>query len=306
MTLYDEYGNPVSLDLESVQSAIDTLGSLSENYDDGFEELTEASDIIAYYENYISLNEACDALEEAAGFEYLEEKSGRGFEKLTNNREMRMVYSNWSNKTRELNKRYRRFIKEGKFDEAQKAIDECQRLLNEVKADIKKMPAATICNLGAVIPGLLLSVAAFVSTPILKKYGVETKQMISVGIGYGAGTGVGALINAVKTWRRKVKEANLKINNGEDATKELNWCKTNLLNLLDNYQKQLNNCNAYLRKVKSKYNTKRTYEDADGISMRLKQIDSELQRSLKYDPSKAARLRAEKKALQAKMRALPR
>lgn len=309
MTLYDENNNPVSLDLESVQNAIDTLKTLSENYDDGdYVELTEADDIITCYENYLSVVEACELLNEASEMTYFEEKS-KGFEfgQLSDDKNMRDVLKNFNANTRELSKRYRRFLKENKFDEAQKVIDECQRILNDCKSEIKKMPASKICNLYYLIIPIATSIAAFVSVPIVKKnIGYTSKGLIKVGAGAGALAGGVTLLSSLATWRKKVKEINTKENTGEEVSKEMNWAKVTILNILDNYQKQLTNCTAHIRKVNSKYGAKLTKDDARSIVQRINQIDNAITKSLKYDPARANKLKAEKRELQARLRELRR
>ena len=60
MILYDENGSPVSLDLEAVQNAIDTIGSLTEENDMYVEEAS-ADELDAYYEDYLALVNADNA-----------------------------------------------------------------------------------------------------------------------------------------------------------------------------------------------------------------------------------------------------
>lgn len=309
MTLYDENGNPVSLDLEAVQNAIDVLGNLSES--DMYFEEASAEELDAYYEYYLALVDADNAFAVAEATEVVSEAKKNP---LHNNRDMKDVIKVNNNQIRDINKRMRKALRRKDFDEAEKLCDQGLSISKASYAEIKKMPASIIGNIipvaiSAVIAGATL-VSAPIASSILKKSGnddlaaVAKKNLLAAGGGMATGTVLAAITNQVVTIRQKHKEAMRKANSGEDVSKEMNWCKAAILSSFDRVIKSFIEIKAQIKKAKSEYNTLNVYDDADSIKQRINDINKQLDKDLSYDPKKAGMLKAEKQKLMQKLNSL--
>ena len=241
MILYDENGSPVSLDLEAVQNAIDTLGSLTEDNDMYFEEAS-ADELAAYYEDYLSLMDADNAIAVAEATEIVTEKNNP----LHNNSDMKDVLRSYNNVTRDLNKRIRKALRQDNYAEAEKLYDQAISNIKACQSEIKKMPASVIGNIMPVVIGSMVAIGALVSIPIGKKIASKlpekqaavAKRAATNRGAFVGGAGIGfALTSAIKGQitmiRQKHKEAMRKANSGEEVSKEMNWCKAELLSSFD-------------------------------------------------------------------------
>ena len=310
MILYDENGSPVSLDLEAVQNAIDTLGSLTEENDMYFEEAS-ADELDAYYEDYLALVNADNAFAVAEATELVSEAKKNP---LHNNRDMKDVIKANNNQIRDINKRMRKALRRKDFDEAEKLCEQGLSISKATYAEIKKMPASVIGNIIPIAIGSIIAAAALASAPIassiLKKSGDENgarsmkNHLLAAGGGIAAGTVLGAITNQVVTIRQKHKEAMRKANSGEDVSKEMNWCKAALLSSFDRVIKSFTKVKAQIKKSKSEYKTSNVYDDADSITKRIADINKQLDKDLSYDPKKAGQLKAEKQKLMQKLNSL--
>ena len=173
MTLYDENGDQVSLDLEAVQNAIDTLGSLTEENDMYFEEAS-ADELDAYYEDYLALVDADNACAVPEATELVSEAKKNP---LHNNRDMKDVIKANNNQIRDINKRMRKALRRKDFDEAEKLCEQGLSISKATYAEIKKMPASIIGNIIPVAISAGIAAATLVSAPIasclLKQSGNE-------------------------------------------------------------------------------------------------------------------------------------
>ena len=310
MILYDENGSPVSIDLEAVQNAIDTLGSLTEENDMYFEEAS-ADELDAYYEDYLALVNADNAFAVAEATELVSEAKKNP---LHNNRDMKDVIKANNNQIRDINKRMRKALRRKDFDEAEKLCEQGLSISKATYAEIKKMPASIIGNIIPVAIGSLIAAAALASAPIassiLKKSGDENgarsmkNHLLAAGGGAAVGTVLAAITNQVVTIRQKHKEAMRKANSGEDVSKEMNWCKAALLSSFDRVIKSFIKVKVQIKKAKSEYKTSNVYDDADSITKRIKDINKQLDKDLSYDPKKAGQLKAEKQKLMQKLNSL--
>lgn len=310
MILYDENGSPVSLDLEAVQNAINTLGSLTEDNDMYFEEAS-ADELAAYYEDYLALMDADNAFAVAEASEVVSEAKNNP---LHNNRDMKDVIKANNNQIRDINKRMRKALRRKDFDEADKLCEQGLSISKATYAEIKKMPASVIGNIIPVAIGSLIAAAALASAPIassiLKKSGDENgarsmkNHLLAAGGGAAVGTVLAAITNQVVTIRQKHKEAMRKANSGEDVSKEMNWCKAALLSSFDRVIKSFIKVKVQIKKAKSEYKTTNVYDDADSITKRIKDINKQLDKDLSYDPKKAGQLKAEKQKLMQKLNSL--
>ena len=310
MILYDENGSPVSLDLEAVQNAIDTVGSLTEENDMYFEEAS-ADELDAYYEDYLALVDADNAFAVAEATELVSEAKKNP---LHNNRDMKDVIKANNNQIRDINKRMRKALRRKDFDEAEKLCDQGLSISKATYAEIKKMPASVIGNIIPIAIGSIIAAAALASAPIassiLKKSGDEDgarymkNHLLAAGGGAAAGTVLSAITSQIVTIRQKHKEAMRKANSGEDVSKEMNWCKAAILSSLDRAIKSLTKKKAQIKKAKSEYKTSNVYDDADSITKRIKDINKQLDKNLSYDPKKAGQLKAEKQKLMQKLNSL--
>ena len=310
MILYDENGSPVSLDLEAVQNAINTLGSLTEDNDMYFEEAS-ADELAAYYEDYLALMDADNAFAVAEASEVVSEAKNNP---LHNNRDMKDVIKANNNQIRDINKRMRKALRRKDFDEADKLCEQGLSISKATYAEIKKMPASVIGNIIPIAIGSIIAAAAVASAPIashiLKKSGDEDgarymkNHLLAAGGGAAAGTVLAAITNQVVTSRQKHKEAMRKANSGEDVSKEMNWCKAALLSSFDRVIKSFIKVKAQIKKAKSEYKTSNVYDDADSITKRIKDINKQLDKDLSYDPKKAGQLKAEKQKLMQKLNSL--
>lgn len=309
MTLYDENGNPVSLDLEAVQNAIDTLGSLTEN--DMYFEEASVDELNAYYEEYLALVDADNAFAVAEATEVVSEAKGNP---MHNNRDMKDVVKANNTQIRDINKRMRKALRRKDFDEAEKLCEQGLSISKATYAEIKKMPASIIGNIVPVAISAVIATATLVSAPIassiLKKSGnddlaaVAKKNLLATGGGMAAGTLLGAITNQVVTIRQKHKEAMRKANSGEDVSKEMNWCKAAILSSFDRVIKSFTKVKAQIKKAKSVYKTRNVYDDANSIKARINDINKQLDKDLSYDPKKAGMLKAEKQKLMQKLNSL--
>lgn len=310
MILYDENGSPVSLDLEAVQNAIDTLGSLTEENDMYFEEAS-VDQLNAYYEDYLALVDADNAFAVAEATEFVTEAKKNP---LHNNRDMQDVIRASNNQIRDINKRMRKALRRKDFDEAEKLCEQGLSISKATYAEIKKMPASIIGNIVPVAISAVIATATLVSAPIashiLKKSGDEDgarymkNQLLAYGGGVAAGTVLGAITAQVVTIRQKHKEAMRKANSGEDVSKEMNWCKAAILSSFDRVIKSFTKVKAQIKKAKSEYKTSNVYDDADSITKRIADINKQLDKDLSYDPKKAGMLKAEKQKLMQKLNSL--
>ena len=310
MILYDENGSPVSLDLEAVQNAINTLGSLTEDNDMYFEEAS-ADELAAYYEDYLALMDADNAFAVAEASEVVSEAKNNP---LHNNRDMKDVIKANNNQIRDINKRMRKALRRKDFDEADKLCEQGLSISKATYAEIKKMPASVIGNIIPIAIGSIIAAAALASAPIashiLKKSGDEDGarymkgQLLAAGGGTAAGTVLAAITSQVIMIRQKHKEAMRKANSGEDVSKEMNWCKAALLSSFDRVIKSFTKVKAQIKKAKSKYKTSNVYDDADSITKRIADINKQLDKNLSYDPKKAGQLKAEKQKLMQKLNSL--
>ena len=311
MILYDENGSPVSLDLEAVQNAIDTLGSLTENNDIVYEEAS-ADELAAYYEDYLSLMDADNAIAVAEATEIVTEKNNP----LHNNSDMKDVLRSYNNVTRDLNKRMRKALRQDNYDEAEKLCDQAISNIKAYYAEIKKMPASVIGNIMPVAIGSMVAIGALVSIPIGRKLASKLPEKYqdaakrsATNRGAFVGAGIGfALTAAIKGQitmiRQKHKEAMRKANSGEDVSKEMNWCKAQILASLDKALKLTIANKAEVKKAKSEYKTANVYDDVDSIKKRINDINKQLDKNLSYDPKKAGQLKAEKQKLMQKLNSL--
>ena len=312
MILYDENGSPVSLDLEAVQNAINTLGSLTEDNDMYFEEAS-ADELAAYYEDYLALMDADNAIAVAEATEIVTEKKNP----LNNNSDMKDVLRSYNNVTRDLNKRIRKALRQDNYAEAEKLYDQAISNIKACQSEIKKMPASVIGNIMPVVIGSMVAIGALVSIPIGKKIAskLPEKQVAAAKRGvtnrgaFVGGAGIGfALTSAIKGQitmiRQKHKEAMRKANSGEDVSKEMNWCKAQILASLDKALKQTIANKAEVKKAKSEYKTANVYDDVDSIKNRINDINKQLDKNLSYDPKKAGQLKAEKQKLMQKLNSL--
>ena len=312
MILYDENGSPVSLDLEAVQNAIDTLGSLTENNDIVYEEAS-AEELAAYYEDYLSLMDADNAIAVAEATEIVTEKNNP----LHNNSDMKDVLRSYNNVTRDLNKRIRKALRQDNYAEAEKLYDQVISNIKACQSEIKKMPASVIGNIMPVAIGSMVAIGALVSIPIGKKIASKfpenqaavAKRAATNRGDFVGGAGIGfALTAAIKGQitmiRQKHKEAMRKANYGEDVSKEMNWCKAQILASYDKALKQTIAKKAEIKKAKSEYKTANVYDDADSIRSRINDINKQLDKNLSYDPKKAGMLKAEKQKLMQKLNSL--
>ena len=310
MILYDENGSPVSLDLEAVQNAINTLGSLTEDNDMYFEEAS-ADELAAYYEDYLALMDADNAIAVAEATEVVSEAKNNP---LHNNRDMKDVIKANNNQIRDINKRMRKALRRKDFDEADKLCEQGLSISKATYAEIKKMPASVIGNIIPIAIGSIIAAATLASAPIanhiLKKSGDEDgarymkNHLLAAGGGAAAGTVLAAITNQVVTIRQKHKEAMRKANSGEDVSKEMNWCKAALLSSFDRVIKSFTKVKAQIKKAKSEYKTSNVYDDADSITKRIADINKQLDKNLSYDPKKAGQLKAEKQKLMQKLNSL--
>ena len=310
MILYDENGSPVSLDLEAVQNAINTLGSLTEDNDMYFEEAS-ADELAAYYEDYLALMDADNAFAVAEASEVVSEAKNNP---LHNNRDMKDVIKANNNQIRDINKRMRKALRRKDFDEAEKLCEQGLSISKATYAEIKKMPASIIGNIIPVAISAVIAAATLVSAPIassiLKKSGDEDgarsmkNHLLAAGGGAAVGTVLAAITNQVVTIRQKHKEAMRKANSGEDVSKEMNWCKAALLSSFDRVIKSFIKVKVQIKKAKSEYKTSNVYDDADSITKRIKDINKQLDKDLSYDPKKAGQLKAEKQKLMQKLNSL--
>ena len=310
MILYDENGSPVSLDLEAVQNAINTLGSLTEENDMYFEEAS-ADELDAYYEDYLALVDADNAFAVAEATELVSEAKKNP---LHNNRDMKDVIKANNNQIRDINKRMRKALRRKDFDEAEKLCEQGLSISKATYAEIKKMPASIIGNIIPVAISAVIAAATLVSAPIassiLKKSGDENgarsmkNHLLVAGGGAAAGTVLGAITNQVIMVRQKHKEAMRKANSGEEVSKEMNWCKAALLSSFDRVIKSFTKVKAQIKKAKSEYKTTNVYDDADSITKRIADINKQLDKDLSYDPKKAGQLKAEKQKLMQKLNSL--
>lgn len=310
MILYDENGSPVSLDLEAVQNAINTLGSLTEDNDMYFEEAS-ADELAAYYEDYLALMDADNAFAVAEASEVVSEAKNNP---LHNNRDMKDVIKANNNQIRDINKRMRKALRRKDFDEADKLCEQGLSISKATYAEIKKMPASVIGNIIPIAIGSIIAAATLASAPIanhiLKKSGDEDgarymkNQLLAAGGGVAAGTVLSAITAQVVTIRQKHKEAMRKANSGEDVSKEMNWCKAALLSSFDRVIKSFIKVKAQIKKAKSEYKTSNVYDDADSITKRIADINKQLDKNLSYDPKKAGQLKAEKQKLMQKLNSL--
>ena len=310
MILYDENGSPVSLDLEAVQNAINTLGSLTEDNDMYFEEAS-ADELAAYYEDYLALMDADNAFAVAEASEVVSEAKNNP---LHNNRDMKDVIKANNNQIRDINKRMRKALRRKDFDEAEKLCEQGLSISKATYAEIKKMPASVIGNIIPIAIGSIIAAAALASAPIassiLKKSGDENgarsmkNHLLAAGGGIAAGTVLAAITNQVVTIRQKHKEAMRKANSGEDVSKEMNWCKAAILSSFDRVIKSFIKVKVQIKKAKSEYKTSNVYDDADSITKRIADINKQLDKDLSYDPKKAGQLKAEKQKLMQKLNSL--
>lgn len=310
MILYDENGSPVSLDLEAVQNAINTLGSLTEDNDMYFEEAS-ADELAAYYEDYLALIDADNAFAVAEASEVVSEAKNNP---LHNNRDMKDVIKANNNQIRDINKRMRKALRRKDFDEADKLCEQGLSISKATYAEIKKMPASVIGNIIPIAIGSIIAAATLASAPIashiLKKSGDEDGardmkgKLLAAGAGTAAGTVLSAITAQVVTIRQKHKEAMRKANSGEDVSKEMNWCKAALLSSFDRVIKSFTKVKAQIKKAKSEYKTSNVYDDADSITKRIADINKQLDKNLSYDPKKAGQLKAEKQKLMQKLNSL--
>ena len=310
MILYDENGSPVSLDLEAVQNAINTLGSLTEDNDMYFEEAS-ADELAAYYEDYLALMDADNAIAVAEASEVVSEAKNNP---LHNNRDMKDVIKANNNQIRDINKRMRKALRRKDFDEAEKLCEQGLSISKATYAEIKKMPASVIGNIIPIAIGSIIAAAALASAPIassiLKKSGDENgarsmkNHLLAAGGGAAAGTVLAAITSQVVTIRQKHKEAMRKANSGEEVSKEMNWCKAALLSSFDRVIKSFTKVKAQIKKAKSEYKTTNVYDDADSITKRIADINKQLDKDLSYDPKKAGQLKAEKQKLMQKLNSL--
>ena len=310
MILYDENGSPVSLDLEAVQNAIDTLGSLTEENDMYFEEAS-VDQLNAYYEDYLALVDADNAFAVAEATEFVAEAKENP---LHNNRDMKDVVKANNNQIRDINKRMRKALRRKDFDEAEKLCEQGLSISKATYTEIKKMPASIIGNIVPVAISAIIAAATLVSAPIansiLKKSGnddlaaVAKKNLLATGGGMAAGTLLGAITNQVVTIRQKHKEAMRKANSGEDVSKEMNWCKAAILSSFDRVIKSFTKVKVQIKKAKLAYKTSNAYDDADSIKARINDINKQLDKDLSYDPKKAGALKAEKQKLMQKLNSL--
>ena len=310
MILYDENGSPVSLDLEAVQNAIDTLGSLTEENDMYFEEAS-ADELAAYYEDYLALVNADNAFAVAEATELVSEAKKNS---LHNNRDMKDVIKANNNQIRDINKRMRKALRRKDFDEADKLCEQGLSISKATYAEIKKMPASVIGNIIPIAIGSIIAAAALASAPIashiLKKSGDEDGarymkgKLLAAGGGAAAGTVLSAITSQIVTIRQKHKEAMRKANSGEDVSKEMNWCKAALLSSFDRVIKSFIKVKVQIKKAKSEYKTSNVYDDADSITKRIADINKQLDKNLSYDPKKAGQLKAEKQKLMQKLNSL--
>lgn len=308
MILYDENGSPVSLDLEAVQNAIDTLGSLTEN--DMYFEEASVDELNAYYEEYLALVDADNAFAVAEATELVTEAKENP---LHNNRDIKDVFRANNNQIRDINKRMRKALRRKDFDEAEKLCEQGLSISKASYAEIKKMPASIIGNIVPVAIGAIIAAATLVSAPIasniLKKAGdddgarYKKTQLLAAG-GTAAATLLAAITSQVVTIRQKHKEAMRKANSGEDVSKEMNWCKAALLSSLNRVIKSFTKVKAQIKKAKSEYKTSNVYDDADSITTRIADINKQLDKNLSYDPKKAGMLKAEKQKLMQKLNSL--
>ena len=167
MILYDENGSPVSLDLEAVQNAINTLGSLTEDNDMYFEEAS-ADELAAYYEDYLALMDADNAFAVAEASEVVSEAKNNP---LHNNRDMKDVIKVNNNQIRDINKRMRKALRRKDFDEADKLCEQGLSISKATYAEIKKMPASVIGN---IIPIAIGSIIYYLVYQFLIWLGVDT------------------------------------------------------------------------------------------------------------------------------------
>ena len=316
MILYDENGSPVSLDLEAVQNAINTLGSLTEDNDMYFEEAS-ADELDAYYEDYLALVNADNAFAVAEATELVSEAKNNT---LHNNKDMKDVIKANNNQIRDINKRMRKALRRKDFDEAEKLCEQGLSISKATYSEIKKMPASIIGNIIPVAISAVIAAATLVSAPIassiLKKsvydsYDVyeegaryRRNQLLAAGAGTAAGTVLSAITSQVIMIRQKHKEAMRKANSGEDVSKEMNWCKAALLSSFDRVIKSFIKVKVQIKKAKAEYKTANVYDDADSITKRIKDINKQLDKDLSYDPKKAGQLKAEKQKLMQKLNSL--
>lgn len=310
MILYDENGSPVSLDLEAVQNAINTLGSLTEDNDMYFEEAS-ADELAAYYEDYLALMDADNAFAVAEASEVVSEAKNNP---LHNNRDMNDVIKANNNQIRDINKRMRKALRRKDFDEAEKLCEQGLSISKATYAEIKKMPASVIGNIIPIAIGSIIAAAALASAPIashiLKKSGDEDGarymkgKLLAAGGGAAVGTVLSAITSQIVTIRQKHKEAMRKANSGEDVSKEMNWCKAALLSSFDRVIKSFIKVKAQIKKAKSEYKTSNVHDDADSITKRIADINKQLDKNLSYDPKKAGQLKAEKQKLMQKLNSL--
>jgi predicted translin family RNA/ssDNA-binding protein len=335
MTLYDENNNPVSLDLEAVQNAIDTLSTLQENYVDSDElvSLESAEEIGEAYNLYFMLEDMCDQMDSV--FESVNESFA------SNNKDMKAVFKEATRNIRHYTRQYRKHLILTKFNEAQQNLDEIQKILTDLKSQIKKMPASKICNASSLIVPTLVATLAVVAIPIAAKaikskmgeggeiddseisdledeefddddfyYGGindflnENKNIVVKGTIVASAAGVVTLLNSIKAWKVKAKEANRKANTGEDASREMNWCKATLLNMIAGHERALLRRRGHLQKAKSVIGGVKKFGSVHTIKRRIKQIDGQLNKNLSYDPRLKSKLTAEKRSLENQLRHL--
>lgn len=307
MTLYDESGNAVELDLEAMQNAIDTLSTIDESYDDLFTEDFTENDLLEYYVEYVELTETADILNEK-----IEDTVAKNLEYSERNKNIRQEYKDYIADLTAITKRYRQALRERKYDVALKELDAAKKLTAQVKSEVRSMPVKKdILVTIFIIVSFLVAIARLIAIPIVrKKGGIKTlgwdkKQsttMLSIGAGEAiVAGGIAVLMGPIQNIKNKVKDIREANNRGETPkVNEYNTVKNLVLNAIKFYEKYLNALSGQLARARSLSKTVDVFDNTSDLERRIAQLEKKLDRNL--DPAKAKKVREELARLKEELR----
>lgn len=307
MTLYDESGNAVELDLEAMQNAIDTLSTIDESYDDLFTEDFTENDLLEYYVEYVELTETADILNEK-----IEDTVAKNLEYSERNKNIRQEYKDYIADLTAITKRYRKALRERKYDVALKELDAAKKLTAQVKAEVRSMPVKKdILVTIFIIVSFLVAIARLIAIPIVRKNGgIKTfgwdKKQSTTALSIGAGEaivagGIAVLMGPIQNIKNKVKDIREANNRGETPkVNEYNTVKNLVLNAIKFYEKYLNALSGQLTRARSLSKTVDVFDNTSDLERRIAQLEKKLDRNL--DPAKAKRIREELAKLKEELR----
>ena len=311
MTLYDESGNAVELDLEAMQNAIDTLSTFDESYDDLFTEDFTESELLEYYVDYVDLNETVEILTEK-----IEDTMAKGLEYSERDKNVSTELRDYVVNVKAIIKRYKMALRERKYDVALKELDAAKKLTAQVKAEVRSMPVSKgiLQNITIVI-SFALALASLIAIPIVRKSkkvgemldkkGVSKDQFTKAAAAVAGNAivsgGITALLGPITNLKNKVKDIREANNRGETPkANDYNAIKNVALGVIKSYEKYLGKLSVNLTKLRSFSRTVDVYDTADDIQRRIEQLESKLNRNL--DPAKARKVREELAKLKEELR----